>query len=516
MTAIPNVGDSDYRLLQKLLLALGGSVYPGDPASRVLGRCVEQLGGVHRPGDNMRDLWARFAALRGVSLYATDSVHTLIFRLAGSASRFGDTTNTLLRKIVEANIGYVVPATTWTPIDAPSTLFAWYKADAGLTLSGSDVTQWADQSGNGRHLTSAAGKYPSRLTNQLNGLPSVSFNGVANGHYMKMGAQTQNQPLTVYMLFRQTAYTQFRRIYSGLTDGYLYQAAASAPNLTMRTGGSAAPARTDIPVGTFFVVANTWNGASSTFWKNRQLPNVGNSGTGAFGGIVFGASNLLALNGAIDLVEVVVRTGAQTSLEQSQHANYLMHRAGFGAKQLIAEGDSITVDGGLTQAQTYPPQFVALKSPTVWSYAIQAVGGSQITDLVIRESQTDDFYDSRNADNWLSVLIGRNDLVAGTSVGDLYAAIRGYCLRRRAAGWKVALCTVLPCTVSGFNTKRNELNGMLRANYTQFADGLVDLAGNASIGPDSAASNLTYYSDGTHLTAAGQTIFANEVSAVIP
>src|SRR5260221_2651489 len=46
----------------------------------------------------------------------------------------------------------LVSGAAFTPASLTG-LLAWYKADAGVTLSGSNVTQWNDQTSNGYNLT---------------------------------------------------------------------------------------------------------------------------------------------------------------------------------------------------------------------------------------------------------------------------------------------------------------------------------------------------------------------------
>lgn len=76
----------------------------------------------------------------------------------------------------------------WPTIGAekPAPL-AWYKADAGLTIDGSNrVAQWDDQSGNGYHITQATDNYkPTKVLAGLNSLPIVRFTnptGVGGTH----------------------------------------------------------------------------------------------------------------------------------------------------------------------------------------------------------------------------------------------------------------------------------------------------------------------------------------------
>jgi hypothetical protein len=54
-------------------------------------------------------------------------------------------------------------------------LSLWLKADAGVTLSGANITAWADQSGNGRTVTLT--NSPSFTASSINSRPTVDFNG---------------------------------------------------------------------------------------------------------------------------------------------------------------------------------------------------------------------------------------------------------------------------------------------------------------------------------------------------
>ena len=58
-----------------------------------------------------------------------------------------------------------------------SGLSLWLKADAGVTTSGSNVTAWADQSGNGKNAT-GANTLPTLQSNAINGYPAIRFNNI--------------------------------------------------------------------------------------------------------------------------------------------------------------------------------------------------------------------------------------------------------------------------------------------------------------------------------------------------
>jgi len=58
-----------------------------------------------------------------------------------------------------------------------SGLSLWLKSDAGVTLSGSNVTAWADQSGNNNNAIANTGEEPTFVSSFLNNKPAIEFNG---------------------------------------------------------------------------------------------------------------------------------------------------------------------------------------------------------------------------------------------------------------------------------------------------------------------------------------------------
>ncbi|MCX8036904.1 MAG: fibronectin type III domain-containing protein [Candidatus Sumerlaeia bacterium] len=59
-------------------------------------------------------------------------------------------------------------------------LAVWLKADAGVTVTGTSVTRWADQSGNSRDASQTLNTLfqPALVPNAINGLPAVHFDGI--------------------------------------------------------------------------------------------------------------------------------------------------------------------------------------------------------------------------------------------------------------------------------------------------------------------------------------------------
>jgi hypothetical protein len=70
----------------------------------------------------------------------------------------------------------------------------WLRADLGIYTTSSNITEWADQSGNGNHyVQGAGGQQPTVTANAINGLPAVTFDGVVQfltSSFLFSGAKT--------------------------------------------------------------------------------------------------------------------------------------------------------------------------------------------------------------------------------------------------------------------------------------------------------------------------------------
>ncbi|MEV6521079.1 LamG-like jellyroll fold domain-containing protein [Longispora sp. NPDC051575] len=61
---------------------------------------------------------------------------------------------------------------------------AWLRADAGVTVNGSSVSNWADQSGGGHHAVMATpARQPQLVQNAVNGQPALRFNGAQSMYF---------------------------------------------------------------------------------------------------------------------------------------------------------------------------------------------------------------------------------------------------------------------------------------------------------------------------------------------
>jgi hypothetical protein len=198
---------------------------------------------------------------------------------------------------------------------------------------------------------------------------------------------------------------------------------------------------------------------------------------------------------------------------------YLQRTAGLPFNLIVFDGNSITEGAGLGVSGIFPSQVVSNYYPgaTHWFKKVLAVGGDTTSNMILRARSTDRYYHPRNSTNILCAWEVSNELAFGVSTNAAYSNYVYYCSQRKATGWKVLAFTVMPRQNGGatFETDRLNVNTLIRSNYLNFADSLVDVATNGFLGCTLCADTNTYFNGGTHLTAAGHTIVANLVTNAI-
>lgn len=216
----------------------------------------------------------------------------------------------------------------------------------------------------------------------------------------------------------------------------------------------------------------------------------------------------------------------------------------FSALQLILSGRSITVSG-LDSFVLFDGDSISdVPANGIWPRLTlrlyddgkfglsQAIVGSTINGTPglnarvttgVNGIKTDDYYNASIAKNILVVFIGANDLAGGgTTAAAFVADLKTYCLARRAIGWKIVVCTVLPRDPDGTNgaacaaflAKRNTANGLIVADNS-FYDALARFDTVTGMGADGDEQNTTNYPDKTHPSAAGHALLAPVAKAAI-
>lgn len=200
---------------------------------------------------------------------------------------------------------------------------AWFRYGVGITSALGAVSQWADQSGNARHLLQAT------ATNQptLEADNSITFDGVDN--FMKCDPFTLAQPFTIYWLLKQITWTSSDCIFDGNTalTGAMLQ---SGTTPALRLFGSAGVGNnTNLALDTYGVVVGVGNGASSLTQINNTAPVTGDMGTGDPGGHTLGARGNASTFANIQAKEGILYAAAHDAATRSRVIRYLAQVGGI-------------------------------------------------------------------------------------------------------------------------------------------------------------------------------------------
>lgn len=186
-------------------------------------------------------------------------------------------------------------------------------------------------------------------------------------------------------------------------------------------------------------------------------------------------------------------------------------------RTFAAEGNSLTSPRQWVEIMAAQPWFQAED----WTARNFAIGGSNIGDLEKRAPMVD-LALVPGGNNWLSVWEMTNSLQRSMPVTEVFERHMAYCKARRAAGWKVIFATMITRDQTVKYGPQNfvyadmvQINNMVRARWTEFADVLVDHAADPRLGWVGAPYNPEIYRDGVHLTGAGNILIWRNVEAAL-
>lgn len=221
---------------------------------------------------------------------------------------------------VGSRLGFLAGGGGNSVID-PSTLpnlAAWFRKGVGVTEATGLVSQWADQSGNSRHLTQATD------TNKpaLQGDGSILFDGVDNS--LVQSTFSYAQPETIYILAKQITWTANDRWFDSAVGGDrgIIQQFGTTPQIRIYAG--AALGAVSLTLDTYGIVCAVFNGASSVLQLNLTAPVTGNAGTDNMGSLRLGCpATALANFGNIQVKEILMYSAAHDATTRAQVIRYL-------------------------------------------------------------------------------------------------------------------------------------------------------------------------------------------------
>ena len=202
----------------------------------------------------------------------------------------------------------------FSPLQLAS-LAAWYQYKVGITEAGTGVSQWADQSGNARHVVQ--GTDANRPSN-VNG--EITFNGTSD--ILKSSTFTLAQPFTVYLWAKTNTHTAGDCLFGGNAVDVLLQQQNPSGDIQMHAGSNA-PSAT-MGLGVYKAIACVFNGASSIIHvSSGGSPTTGNSGTNSMGAISLGARGDLSSWADVIIKEAIFYAAAHDAGTRIQVLRYL-------------------------------------------------------------------------------------------------------------------------------------------------------------------------------------------------
>jgi len=147
-----------------------------------------------------------------------------------------------------------------------SNLSVWFKADAGVTATGLNVTAWADQSGNGNNAV--AYNNPQVIANALNGNPVVFFNGASQYAGFPISLE-QDTPRTIFIVGKYNDLDGYQQGFLSLgnDDGYIFLQGDGEDKSYFYNNSGQIPAPTTYSVANYHMVTVN-SGASATMSIN--------------------------------------------------------------------------------------------------------------------------------------------------------------------------------------------------------------------------------------------------------
>jgi lysophospholipase L1-like esterase len=186
---------------------------------------------------------------------------------------------------------------------------------------------------------------------------------------------------------------------------------------------------------------------------------------------------------------------------------------------IVFEGDSLTI--GTRASDPYPSQLMrAWGGGTIWWNV--GVGGQGVKDMLADAvKQVDSKYDPARGRNVVVVWGGTNDMALWhRSPQQVFDMLEQYCLDRRAKGFQTIMMTALPragrVDTEDYEGRRQDLNALIRAHWSEFSDGLVDVAADPRLGEVGDELDRRYYdSDRVHLNNGGLGVIAELVAPAL-
>lgn len=421
----------------------------------------------------------------------------------------------------------------------PSSPTLWLKADTGITSSGgfgTEITTWADQSGNGYDVTGATDNTAKpKWVMDRNAFPAVRFAyGYSTAHpkgYFTLSnsmTMTSTRAISVFAVASSTnsisnypiiAFNGFAaQFYGGSNTGN-----TRATNLICAT--TAPSTKLYIPLNPS--ILGVVSGASATTEYVNGLSSSGAaiaSASPSAGGLL-GKYSTTYWTG--DFYEVVVYNRALNGSEVTDMLAYLNGKYSFlqssYTKRVIFVGDSMTegvqtTDNQMYSRKSYPADMECYNM----GVGGDIIGGTSAAGSRARISSHFDNLWNASYSNYIVLNEGSNDLVSGgaTDGADCFTRLTAFFGEVAALHtWSGYYATTIPDrgNTAGLRAKISAYNTLIRggnAAYTGYSD--PGYGGDNVLTRFDLNTNTTYFDgDGIHPNNRGSFCFAGHIYAKV-
>ena len=233
----------------------------------------------------------------------------------------------------------------------------WLKADAGITLNGSSVSDWADQSGNGNNATQTTGaSQPLFVTNGLNNLPVLRFDGSNDFFNGTTIPNINTSSISIFVVAKGEAQTSIAADFFGIgsiTNGFTFTRRMNVEHLSMHNNNA-------------YISFPSLPNAGFPFKILEGIKNYGEISELLINGVSLGTSTDATLNGTFtntnfhigrnldydyfkgEIAEIILYMKALNNTERQQVEQYLMDKYAPSAVNL---GPDIYIDYGFCDVE---------------------------------------------------------------------------------------------------------------------------------------------------------------------
>lgn len=405
-----------------------------------------------------------------------------------------------------------------------------------VTLAGQSVGFALDKSGKGNNATgpTAKGTYNATTGLVCAGAGNINtasiFDATFNNSATFMAVMRSGVPHTdlrlVHGRFAPNLYTGYDGSNGNWDHTTGFTGAALGAN--MATDGVLALEYGVAQVGVGldrFWLQNGTAPKSSTFSKMRRDSGVG-------GNLGFSTPTYMTIGGADAAYFWPGQIGAYfainrllTTAEYKALQAYFIAQHNLHPKKLFVccgnsqtSGQGSTGGAGQDQSPTgnNMPARVWNALAATWDVRIDAYPGRNLTQMTAESPLCADVMGAKAGVRKVALVWETtNTLMANTNAAATLALLQSYCAARRAAGFSVLVGTCLNRGdgYGAFNTDRLAVNASILANFSNYADGVVDFAAITEL---QTISNATYFNvDQIHLTDAGYQKAADAVTGKV-